>query len=139
MCMQPPKIENFSNNRENLPVILIQPQESFGSKLSPAFESDILDGTTHEKVGHVTFKLRHRPKIIVVEDIVITHPKQGYGVSLYKTLQSTYPDYQLVSSGQMKAKDLDSQEKPNAVYLWEKLVSLGFAEEDGSGGFRMKK
>jgi hypothetical protein len=137
--MNPLKIERFSNNAENFPTVSIQPKESFASKLSPTFESDIFDGVSNEKIGHITFKLRHEPKIMVVEDIIIARPKQGYGVSLYRTLQAQYPEYRLISSGQMKSKDSDSQEKPNAVYLWEKLVSLGFAEEDREGGFRMKK
>jgi hypothetical protein len=132
-------LEQFKNTPESFPEVIIIPMEKFSSKLTPIFESDIFDKTSGVKIGHLDFKLNHNQKIITIESIVIQIPKQGYGVSLYNTLQSMFPKYQLISSGQMRAKSIESQEKPDAVYLWEKLVSLGYAEGDRINGFKMKK
>lgn len=105
------------------------------------YRTDIKDAVTNEKVGWLAFSLHHgvgtRPRKMIVDDIKIDRQREGYGVATYKSLQSQYPDYEL-HSGQMNAKTDPTQEKPNAVYLWEKLVSLGLAEKDGSGGFHMK-
>jgi hypothetical protein len=76
---------------------------------------------------------------MLVQHISINAPKQGYGAALYKLLQNLYPEYRLVSSGAMNAKTDPSQEKANAVYLWEKLVRLGYAETSEENQFRMKK
>lgn len=137
--MKKENFEQLKNISESFPEVIMTPVEKFASKLTPIFESDIFDKINGEKIGHIDFKLNHNQKIITVESIVIHTPKQGYGASVYKSLQSGYPEYQLISSGQMRAKTIESQEKPNVIYLWEKLVSLGYAEKDGKGGFKMKK
>ncbi len=123
---------------ESYPKVSINPTEKFPSKLSPILHSEVIDVVSGEAVGTVEFQLQHRDKTFLVQDVSIHKAKQGYGVSLYLLLQSLYPTYQLVS-GDMSAKDDPRQEKPNAVYLWEKLVRLGYAEEYEKGKFRMKK
>lgn len=104
------------------------------------YRADIKDAVTHEKVGWVAFSLHHavgtRSARMVVDDIKIERQREGYGVAAYKSLQSFHPSYEL-RSGQMNAKTDPAQEKPNAVYLWEKLVSLGLAEKKDSGDFYM--
>ena len=130
--------EGLKNTEESIPVVSLFPKEVFASKLSPIFESDIIDVITGEKIGRVDFQLNHREKTIIIQSVQIDKPRQGYGVSLYKLIQSLYPKYQLQSSDGMVAKSDESQEKPNAVYLWEKLVQLGYAEECGNGEFKMK-
>ncbi|MDP3965690.1 MAG: hypothetical protein Q8Q13_02740 [bacterium] len=131
----------FPQNKESLPSVLLRPQETFSSKISPIFHSDVRDATTGKEIGYVDFQLNHAKKTITVTDVKMKVNKQGqgYGVSLYRFLQSKYPEYQLQSSDQMSEKRDVSQEKPNAVKLWEKLLRLGDAEEDGKDGFRMKK
>jgi hypothetical protein len=121
------------------PSISLAPVEVFPSKISPILESEVTDSNSKEVVGKVNFQLNHRDKSIIVQSVTIDKPKQGYGVEVYKSIQHRYPDYQLQSSGQMNKKDTEDQEKPNAVYLWEKLVKLGLAEGDKNGGFKMKK
>jgi hypothetical protein len=119
--------------------ISLDPKETFASKISPIFESIVIDTNTGEKIGTVKFQLNHRDKTIIVQDINIDKPRQGYGIEVYKTIQQMYPDYQLQSSDQMTKRETASQMKPNAVYLWEKLVREGLAEGDANVGFKMKK
>ena len=119
--------------------VVLQPELKFAAKLTPIYFSEILDIATGEKVGFVEFQLDHRAKTIIISVIDIKNPRQGYGVSVYKAIQESYPDYTLESSDQMNKKDNEDQEKPNAVYLWEKLVKLGLAEKNRDGGFKMKK
>lgn len=105
-----------------------------------AYRSDIKDAVSQEKVGWMQFSLHHgvgtRRQKMIVDDIKIERQREGYGVATYKSLQSLYPGYEL-RSGQMHAKTDPAQEKPNAVFLWEKLVSLGLAEQD-NGSFHMR-
>ncbi len=119
--------------------IALEPTEKFPSKIAPIYESRVTDTDSGEEVGFVEFQLNHRSKTLIIQHISINKPKQGYGAGLYRYLQGLYPDFELHSSDQMNAKEHVEQEKPNAVYPWEKLVKEGLAEEDPDGGFRMRR
>jgi len=137
--MDQPTFKILSFEKKLAPEVSLNPNEVSRSTQTITLSSKITDKTKGEEVGWVDFKLSTSRKTLTIETINIVKKKQGYGESSYRLLQSMYPDYTLVSSSQMNKKDDPAQEKPNAVYLWEKLVRLGYAEEDGTGGFRMKK
>lgn len=127
---------SFENSLEQLPeVSFTEPHVTFNSKINPIFESELLD-FNGEKVGRIEFSLNNKSRIMIVQRITIDKPRSGYGASTYKTLQNMYPDYRLMSSDNMVKDPLE--EKPNEIYLWEKLVRLGYAEEYEKGKFRMK-
>lgn len=131
------KIESL-NNPEGFKKVSLRPVISFESKVNPIFESEIFDSKTQEVVGRLEFSLNQKREIIHIPSIFIKKPREGYGISVYKKIQEMYPEYTLQSSEQMNKKDDKMQEKPNAVYLWEKLESLGLAEKRGETFF-MKK
>ena len=118
--------------------VRLEPRIILESPVTPLYESEIIDAVTNERVGTLSFMVNDLNKTVFVSDIEIDKRRQGYGVATYKYIQSIYPDH-ILTSGQMNRKDDPNQEKPNAEYLWLKLVGLGLAEKMPDGSYRMRK
>lgn len=132
----------FENNlsTEKKKNISLSPVGCFHPKVTEFFNSKILDKDSNSDVGEIYFQLKEKTKTIIVQSIDIDIKKEGYGVAVYKMISEMYPDFTLVSSSEIAKKDSADQEKPNAIYLWDKLVSLGYAEKDElTGIYKMKK